>query len=350
MREIDACWITINRACNLRCNFCYTNKLGFKKESDMKWGDFLSALEFCKEAGVKNVTLIGGEPTVYDRFFDCIKVLNDYGFDFVVVTNGVLFSNDRFMEKALESGIKNAGVISVSVKDVDEAWYVKTTGVSAFEKTFKGYWNLKRNGIPTAFSFVITPENIDRILEGVKKFYDPCDNHYIGLSICYDFNETMNKNPNFLEEINYPDFIHRFVELIPELDKITDGKWNLQCGIPRCLIRKDDLEKIASHTYVGCQLIDNWGLVLDTDLTIIPCNSSFGMRLGKLGKDFKNFDEYTDFCQNKGGDKIRDYLRSLPSKKCLDCELLKYCKGGCISYWSQFTMDDVEKFLEKYKV
>lgn len=346
--ELNACWITLNRACNLRCSFCYTNRLGFKKDFDMKYDDYLKIIDFCKQANIHSVTLIGGEPTVYPYFFKCVEELVKNNIDFVVVTNGVLFSDDDYLKKAIDSGLDKAGVVSLSVKDVDEKWYKTTTGVAAYNKTLKAYKNLKKNNIRTAFSFVVTPENVDRYLKCIEDFYDESDSHFVGISICYDFNETKNKDPYHLEKMNYPLFLHHFVQTVPELERITGGHWNLQCGVPRCLIAQNDLKVIGKHTYVGCQLIDGWGIVFDSDLSMIPCNSSFGIRLGKLGVDFSNFDEFIKYCEEKNYKETMKYLRSLPSSECLDCKLLTSCKGGCNAYWSQFGFEDLKEYLKNY--
>ena len=99
MNKIEACWITLNRACNLRCSYCYTNDLGFKKEMDMKFDDFLKIVKFCKEASINHITLIGGEPTVYTHLKECIKILNNEKLDFVIVTNGILFSDEKYLNE-----------------------------------------------------------------------------------------------------------------------------------------------------------------------------------------------------------------------------------------------------------
>ena len=348
MNKIEACWITLNRACNLRCSYCYTNDLGFKKEMDMKFDDFLKIVKFCKEASINHITLIGGEPTVYTHLKECIKILNNEKLDFVIVTNGILFSDEKYLNELIEAGLDKAGVISISLKEVNEEKYKEVTGFEGFEKTLTAFKKLKDLGIRTTFSFVITPENVSRYLEGIKAFMPYNDeNSRVGLSICYDFNETGVKNKNYLKEWNYPQFINNFVKTLDELNNITNGNWNLQCGIPRCLINKEDFDKIKKHTYVGCQLIDGWGLVFDTDLTIIPCNSSFKTKIGKFGEDFVDYESFVDYMNSEKVSFYLKYIRSLPHKICLDCELLADCKGGCLSYWSQFSMEDILEFKKR---
>ncbi len=344
MKKIEACWVTLNRSCNLRCSFCYTNTLGFKTSDCMSFDDFEKVIDFCISAGITHVTLIGGEPTVYERLPECIKLLNEKNFTFTIVTNGIRLTNEQYLKTLLDNGLAKCSMVSISVKETNETLYEKVTGQRAFETTFKAFKKMKELNIPSSFSFVITPENVDRYLDGLGEFIKISGNYYTGLSICYDFNQTNNKTGDYLKEHDYFDLIKRFLKTVPELDRITDGKWNLQNGIPRCLIDDEDYEIIKEHSTVGCQLIDGWGLVFNTDLSVIPCNSTYDLKLAKLGKDFNNFEEFKTLFENGYPGENLKHLRSLPHVSCKACTSLKWCKGGCLAYWSQFNFHQAMNF------
>ncbi len=347
MKKIEACWITLNRSCNLRCSFCYTNTLGFKASDCMSFGDFEKVVDFCLASGIGHVTLIGGEPTVYEKLPECIKLLNEKGLTFTIVTNGIRLTNEAYLNSLLENGLSKCSMVSISVKETNETFYEKVTGARAFETTLKAFKKMKELHIPSSFSFVITPENVDRYLDGLGEFIKCSGNYYVGLSICYDFNQTSSKTPGYLNDHDYFDLIKRFIKTIPELNRITDGKWNLQNGIPRCLIDDEDYEVIREHSTIGCQLIDGWGVVFNTDLSIIPCNSTYDLKLCKLGKDFNTYEEFKDLYENGVPAKAMRHLRSLPHLSCKACSSLKWCKGGCLAYWSQFDFKGAMDF--KYK-
>ncbi len=344
MKKIDAAWITLNRSCNLRCSFCYTNTLGFKKEDTLELKDIKQIIGFLKDAKINHVTLIGGEPTVYKYLPETIKLLLDNGISYTIVTNGIRLTNENYLNILLDSGLSKCSMVSISLKETNEDLYEKVTGSRSYEKTYEAFKKMKELDIPSSFSFVVTPENVNRYLDGMKKFIDISGDSYCGLSICYDFNQSPNKDPEYLSKNDYFDFIKEFIKTIPELDRLTRGKWNLQNGIPRCLIDDEDYEIIKEHSTVGCQLIDGWGIVFDTDKSLIPCNSTYNTKLGKLGTDFNNYEEFEKL-YNEGllGKKLK-YLRSLPIPICKACSLIHDCKGACLAYWSQFTFKDVIDF------
>lgn len=208
----------------------------------MSIDDFDRIIDFCTEGGIKHVTLIGGEPTVYPELSRCISRLVKNGFTFTVVTNGLLLDNERYLKTLLDAGLDRCSMVSISLKETDEDLYEKVTGVRAYERTFSAFKKMKALGIPSSFSFVITTENVGRYLDGIRKFIKISGDYYVGLSICYDFNQTTAKDPQYLEKNDYFSLIKKFIKTVPELDRITQGKWNLQNGIPRCLIDDEDYE------------------------------------------------------------------------------------------------------------
>lgn len=348
MKSINAVWATLNRSCNLRCSFCYTNALNFDNKANMSIDDFKKIVNFCITGGIGHITLIGGEPTVYPHLAECIKILVENNITFTIVTNGILFNSEKYLQKLLDAGLSHCSMVSISVKETNEDFYEKVTGKRAYEMTYKAFKKMKELNIPSSFSFVITQDNVERYLDGLKKFIEISGDYYVGLSLCYDFNQTNTKDDLYLDKNSYFDLIKKFNKTVPELNKITEGKWNLQNGIPRCLIDDDDYELIRKHSTVGCQLIDGWGIVFDTDLSIIPCNSTYFTKIGKYGRDFNSYSEYVDFLNNTNAGRKLSYLRSLPNSFCLGCEMLKDCKGGCLAYWSQFNFNDAMKAKFKH--
>ena len=63
-------WLTLNRKCNNNCSWCYAQRAE-KEEMDFKKAKMcignLAAL------GIKNIVLIGGEPTIYPQIIEIIQ-------------------------------------------------------------------------------------------------------------------------------------------------------------------------------------------------------------------------------------------------------------------------------------
>ena len=97
--------------CNLSCLHCGSDCTKKSGESEMSVEDFAKVLDDIKERNpVKNLTvcITGGEPLVRSDLEDAGKEIVKRGFHWGIVTNGLLFSKERFVS------LLNAGMTSLS--------------------------------------------------------------------------------------------------------------------------------------------------------------------------------------------------------------------------------------------
>jgi MoaA/NifB/PqqE/SkfB family radical SAM enzyme len=66
-------WLTINRACNLRCSWCYALAEGFNPVDNMEIGLAKKLLSLFSDLGMKKIILIGGEPTICPNLIEIIS-------------------------------------------------------------------------------------------------------------------------------------------------------------------------------------------------------------------------------------------------------------------------------------
>ena len=82
--------ILLNNYCNLKCDYCFANKVLEEDKKGLSLKDFRWLLEFLKNSKDGNIRLIGGEPTLHPNFTDFI--LESSQRDFInsihVFTNG----------------------------------------------------------------------------------------------------------------------------------------------------------------------------------------------------------------------------------------------------------------------
>lgn len=77
--------IMLTKNANLKCSYCYASKGG----SELDWELLQQILEVAQNMNVLDITLGGGEPTLYSRFEDLVKLINEkYDFGLSVTTNG----------------------------------------------------------------------------------------------------------------------------------------------------------------------------------------------------------------------------------------------------------------------
>ena len=344
--DINTCWLTLNRVCNLRCFFCYAKNTEYSPDSTMTLEKAKKIIDFCKEGNINHIILIGGEPTVYPDLFEVIKYAKDNGITSSLVTNGIKLKKLEYCKNLLDSGITR---IDISVKGNDCQDFIRVTEFDKFGDVMSAIQNLNKLNAQFSCSMVITKENVKTFCQGVKNAFDN-GAKYMGLSFAYDFCMDENKEKDYLLKNNPYQLITEFVSQIDTLNAITNEKWSIECGFPLCLYSEEQLNKLSSHLVTSCQLLENGGIIFDHELNIIPCNTMFPIKLGKLGKDFNSFDDFKEYSQNGQYREAIDYLISVPSEKCLDCKMLEYCGGGCVNFWTHCSFDELEKHKNLLKI
>jgi radical SAM protein with 4Fe4S-binding SPASM domain len=306
---------------------------------------FNQIIGFCEDAQEKDLILLGGEPTIYPNIKEVLSICSQKNFRTTIVTNGIAFKNEQTLKEFYDAGMTG---VDISVKASSDLEYKEVTGVAAFSDVLLAINNIHRLGKDFSCSMVITTESVDTFVEGVRTiFANGCKK--VNLSFAYDFNIEENKNPNWLVENNPYSLVRRFCAHVDELNEITGGNWSMETGFPLCIYSEDQLSKMKENLMSCCQLIEGNGILFDTDLSLIPCNTMFKLKCGKLGKDFSTYNEFIDWKNNGVCKATFDALRSVPSEKCLTCPDLQYCGGGCVCFWTNCSFEDLESQKEYLK-
>jgi MoaA/NifB/PqqE/SkfB family radical SAM enzyme len=135
MDERKKHWVRLTRTCNNRCVFCL--------DSDEQDGtviptrDVIANLEKGIGDGCSQAVLSGGEPTLHPDFFRIISESKNMGYSWVqVITNGRMFSDAGFFEKAVSAGLDET---TFSMHDIDpELMDAQTRAPGSFNETMKG--------------------------------------------------------------------------------------------------------------------------------------------------------------------------------------------------------------------
>ena len=327
--------ITLNRACNLRCSWCYARDTKFDPKNNISFETFNKIIDFAKTAKVNRISLIGGEPTMFPDILKYIKILN--GFKLSIISNGIKFADEKVVREYKEAGLKN---ISISIKAKNAIEYKTLTGANEFERVLLGINNLIKNNIHVSVSYVLTEANID----GVKEMVDTvkktgCNNFFF--SFCRNFEEKEGDH-SFIFNNNPLVVSRKFEELLPWLE---DNIEHLSYSIndPLCIYSDDFIEKNLTHIFFPCYIHTNMNLVFDTDGTLIPCNTIHQIGVGKIGDDFKTYDEYLEYTKTEKYISLYKQLRGYPSLKCKDCKLFINCQGRCVCNWTNYSFETLEK-------
>ena len=338
--EYKTCWITVNRACNLRCKWCYAKDSNYLYKDNLDFKTAKEMVDICKDLNIKHITLIGGEPTLYPQLFSLINYIHEKNIHCGFVSNGLAFEDDSYVKKLIDCGIKS---FSISLKGENREVFKDVTGYDKWSNVLNGIKTCLDNGCKVTVSMVLTEENIDTFIEGVKQCYDLGVRNF-SFSFCYEFTPHYD-NINIKNVKNPKNLITKFANIYPKLDEVTNGKFNLFQTFPLCLWDEKFISLMIGKRQITsiCQLLNQSGLIFDTDGYIIPCNAMFEIKLGKLKEDFNNAKELMEYVQSKEVVDAYKKLRGLPSVKCLECKKLIYCGGGCVCQWTNYKFEDLFK-------
>lgn len=92
--------IVVTHECNRVCKFCIDEYRGEEKYISLE--SVANALEFAKKKGIKDILLVGGEPTLHENIYEIAKMVHDAGFNTILTTNfddlDVVYSLDSVVD------------------------------------------------------------------------------------------------------------------------------------------------------------------------------------------------------------------------------------------------------------
>ncbi len=339
--KINTCWITVNRECNLRCDWCYAKKTKFEKKDEINYDDACKIVDLVSELNVKTIILIGGEPTLYSHIFELVKYIKNKNIRVVIVTNGILLSNENILKKYI---LLNVDSFSVSLKASSDEKYKELTGFNCFHLVMKAIKNLSYNKQKFSVSTVITLENINDFLDGLVLAKNNGAN-FFSLSFCYNFDTNGSSKKEFLKKNNPYLLAKKYEERYSEIcDKLKGSSFSLEQTLPACVWKKEILDKMNKdhHLRSICQLLKGNGILFDTDMSLIPCNAMYELKYGKYGIDFFDKRSLVEYLESEYVREIFKKLRGIPSKKCLICDISSNCGGGCVTNWTNYSFDELK--------
>lgn len=321
-------WITINHACNLSCEWCYQKQFSGSKKS-MPEKLIMDLINLLSDLPVKDVILIGGEPTIHPSFLKIVKAIRDKGMVPKLVSNSIRFSDPSFVKAAEDAGLS---MVVSSIKGFSEDEYEKATGVRAFGKVKKAIENLDNSSMKHRISFTITSDVISswtELIDFVKKC-KPFDFIFSFEKPCLVDNEMCFEKGLLPGEISV-----RIRELIYPTLTDTGIPFKIDYMFPHCQLPDDFADRLESEGrfFTGCHLLSGKSIIFDPDGKVLPCNHLITCSLGQYGVDFKTADEYLMWYKGYTDSEDFKVSSSAPSERCVKCEKWEKCGAGCRLFW-----------------
>jgi len=301
----------------------------------MSVSDARKAIAIISDLGIKSVSLIGGEPSIYPHLFEILDECRENQLKAGLITNGLRLSDSSFVNQLIDHGMTGC---NVSMKSHTPEGYLKDTGVNAFSKVLTAIDNLSKLNAKFTVSIVITDDNVDNLYSmicsaytsGAKSFY---------LSFCNSYST----DDGFDNLLHSPyKTIQKFIEVYWKI-KDLDIKLSIHQNMPLCIWPDKFVEEMkdSGNFESACQLHRRSGLVFDTDMSLIPCNSLHSCHIGQYGTDFTDANSLKLFLNSEPIIKIYKKLLRAPSVRCSNCDQFEYCGGGCVMFWTNNKLEEL---------
>ena len=164
LRYVD---VNVGLACNLRCQHCFAENFKIKGGTELSNEEWRDVIDQCIDLGTIAIGFTGGEPLIYPRLFDLIKLSRPEKMLTIIVSNGVMLTPD--LAKRLKDAGADVIVISLDSGIAEEHdWFRGRDG--AFSKTLQAFdiardAGLKVAAVPTVSHYNIHSEGFKKIIQ-----------------------------------------------------------------------------------------------------------------------------------------------------------------------------------------
>jgi hypothetical protein len=144
--------LDLTNRCNLTCPVCFAsaNAAGYLYEPSLdQVRRMLQVLRNERPVACRIVQFSGGEPTIYPRFFDALRLAKEMGYSHIqAATNGIMFTSLEFAMKAREAGLHT---LYLQFDGADDETYRRMRGEPLLEKKLKCIENVRKAGMKICF-------------------------------------------------------------------------------------------------------------------------------------------------------------------------------------------------------
>jgi hypothetical protein len=312
--------LLLTQRCNRSCPYCFAKQhMDDTSPGDiLAWDDLIYVADFFEGSGEKNISLLGGEPTLHPHFVDFVTYLLERRFKVNIFTNGIL-SKAKLTEAVsylsgapveMLSFVCNMNHPSISKPEETERIEAFFT---AFAKNISPGYNIHRPSFDLRFLF-------DAIGQfGLKR--------HVRLGLAHPIPGEVNTFVTINEMPQMVACLLEHLQLFVNL-RVTPG---FDCGFPLCLFSDEQLGTLykanMQRIHFGC------GPALDIgpDLSVWSCFPLSNFHKKSL-YDFNSLRDVNEFYQA-----LHKKVRIEAGGIFESCDVCRFredqlCSGGCLSH------------------
>ena len=310
--------------CNLKCTYCFYNKLDQEHASEFGIDDLRNFFKQIKEMQSSPYRFIwhGGEPLLkgFDTFQEIVKaqteIFDDYNdVENLLQTNATLVTKKWavfFRENNFKVGISLDGD-----KESNDNHRIYKHGQSSFMKVIRGIEILKEEGIEPAIIQTVPKRNLKNVSTDFDFFFDKLQAKSLAINISdvqYTADATLEAvTPDEGFEL-YKTLFHKWLERKDKNIRVREIE-NFLLGL-------------TGNTPKSCSFNGTCGhyISIEGNKDVYPCDRlSFSKKyyLGNL-----NTETYKEILEGERMQKFRELVTDKP-EPCKTCEWQKMCNNGC---------------------
>lgn len=169
--------VVLTDHCQANCNFCIADLIHDKLNGDFEIFK-TKVLYAVNNMNVREILLLGGEPTMSKNLIPMIKWLNTLNLDKIVMTtNGIrLATNPEYRKEVLSAGLTNINISFMNVDVKKQEQVVNSKHILCVDDIKNIYVDAKSNGVKMRINNNIFLNNNDTLSE-VTNFYNLVSPH-----------------------------------------------------------------------------------------------------------------------------------------------------------------------------
>jgi len=225
--------VDLTNRCNLTCPVCFANAnvQGYLYEPSFEQvRGMLKTLRDQRPVPNRVVQFSGGEPTLYPRFHDIMRLATEMGFTHIqCATNGILFADLEFAQKAKEAGLHT---LYFQFDGVTDDVYLRTRGQKLLETKLTVIENCRKAGLKIIFvPTIVKGVNDHEIGAMIRLAIDnvDCVSGFSFQPVC--FTGRINRHELLSKRFTQSDLAHAVADQTGLTDKYDDW-FPLSCTSP----------------------------------------------------------------------------------------------------------------------
>ena len=339
--------LRVTSSCNLACTYCYDKTKRYNNKPNELFKNnidniinYIEKFDLDKKQKI-NVVLHGGEPLLleaktYELFFDKItKRINNISFS--IQTNGTLLNDEKL--KILKKYNVHIGISLDGCNEQQNKNRIYPNGKNSFKEVKKTIDLL--NSTNTKFGIIMTLSKNN--LNHEEELYDfiKTNNIYCNVRPAFPTKQTILENELMSDE----EYIKFFIKLFNLWydDKKSEVKLTQIGELYDEFIKVMEPKRYKRSCTDSENCFKNF-VSIDIEGNVYTCNRTYNEKTFYLGNLNKESIEQIKDSANKLYIKRKN---NMDKSKCMNCEILEYCNGGCPAN-SYYLYDDFTKPYEYF--